>query len=442
MKMTDRLNALQVLHAKGLELQEIADLLKMNDVKQINTYLIEQKIQKGERVDISQYSSFETDVLKKAGILEKVKEKIGNQVTENSILNILQSDYTKESESTEKVTTKQSKANATATKYESEVARIKKLMKEEDIDLTCSVCKNQGTINLVKKTGLGMNILKCPKCKGQSRKNKDIKLRLETEEELLAEMIPSLMYRKKEFSAEKLERTIPLPEDLKKAIDLNDYIETLTDLLLDFKNGKLPKNSYLLTAPDSFGKKFFIYQVMKEVLKHNMNPSKLLDILELNTLLRKYDTDKLDELLDKDIVFVDLVGSPSILNTDIYNYILNYCSKKGIPSIFISRKESEVIIQNRAKSSEYNVNWSDLFTTNKIDYDYAHLLEIGITGNKARLVYTYKKKEIEERIRFSPMKKVNSSYFGGDEFNTSTQELERILDEHSKNQEVAVDIDM
>lgn len=401
MNLANKLEIAELLYKKGFSISEIADLLDFKQNKQLVIHIRKNKIKQEstEKQSISNFSEESINKLKQFDLLNKIKEilpKVEN--TEESI------------EIPEILNIEQFESNKVEITYESEVARYKKLIKLEDKNNICSVCENKGFIYLPKKNSIGLKSHKCPKCGGKAIHNNQA---VNIDSDILKEFIPNLKYREIDFNLDTLRKGADISEELKNKVLFNDYLNLLDNMLIDFKNGKLPKKSYMLSAPDGFGKKYFVYQAIKECLSYDYNVTGLIDILEIQELFNNFRFKELLELLDSEMLFIDLSGGTKLVLTDTFRYILNHCENKGIPVIFISRTEKATIIQQKGKQNI--VEWCDIFKENTFDYDFGHLENIGITGFFARDIYQNKQKDIQNFIKYSPMKMKGNSIINTEE---------------------------
>ena len=401
MNLANKLEIAELLYKKGFSISEIADLLDFKQNKQLVIHIRKNKIKQEstEKQSISNFSEESINKLKQFDLLNKIKEilpKVEN--TEESI------------EIPDVLNIEQFESNKVEITYESEVARYKKLIKLEDKNNICSVCENKGFIYLPKKNSIGLKSHKCPKCKGKAIHNNQA---VNIDSDILKEFIPNLKYREIDFNLDTLRKGADISEELRSKVLFNDYLNLLDNMLIDFKNGKLPKKSYMLSAPDNFGKKYFVYQAIKECLSYDYNVTGLIDILEIQELFNNFRFKELLELLDSEMLFIDLSGGTKLVLTDTFRYILNHCENKGIPVIFISRTEKATIIQQKGKQNI--VDWCDIFKENTYDYDFGHLENIGITGFFARDIYQNKQKDIQNFIKYSPMKMKGNSIVNAEE---------------------------
>lgn len=401
MNLANKLEIAELLYKKGFSISEIADLLGFKQNKQLVIHIRKNKIKQEstEKQSISNFSEESINKLKQFNLLDKIKEILPNVVNNEESIEI-----------PDVLNIEQFESNKVEITYESEVARYKKLIKLEDKNNICSVCENKGFIYLPKKNSIGLKSHKCPKCGGKAIHNNQA---VNIDPEILKEFIPNLKYRDIDFNLDTLRKGADISEELKNKVLFNDYLNLLDNMLIDFKNGKLPKKSYMLSAPDGFGKKYFVYQAIKECLSYDYNVSGLIDILEIQELFNNFRFKDLLELLDSEMLFIDLSGGTKLVLTDTFKYILNYCENKGIPVIFISRTEKATIIQQKGKQNI--VEWCDIFKENTYDYDFGHLENIGITGFFARDIYQNKQKDIQNFIKYSPMKMKGNSIVNTEE---------------------------
>lgn len=402
LNLSNKLEVAELLYKKGFNISEIADLLGFKQNKQLVIHIRKNKIKQesSEKQSISNFSEESINKLKQFDLLDKIKEilpNVENNEESNEIPEILNIE--------------EFESNKSEITYESEVARYKKLIKLEDKNNICSVCENKGFIYLPKKDGsVGVKSHKCPKCKGKAIHNNQA---VNIDPDILKEFIPNLKYREIDFNVDTLRKGADISEELRNKVLFNDYLNLLDNMLIDFKNGKLPKKSYMLSAPDNFGKKYFVYQAIKECLSYDYNVSGLIDILEIQELFNNFRFKELLDLLDSEMLFIDLSGGTKLVLTDTFRYILNHCENKGISVIFISRSEKATIIQQKGKQNI--VEWCDIFKENTYDYDFGHLENIGITGFFARDIYQNKQKDIQNFIKYSPMKMKGNSIVNTEE---------------------------
>ena len=282
-----------------------------------------------------------------------------------------------------------------------EKERIHRLLKQPDIDNVCSVCQNEGTVYIKTDIPFKTKNIKCPKCKGQSTSRKE-RITSVSEDTLLEKLIPNPRFRNSRFERMKLEAEAPLPFELKNYL-FNHYLDTLDNLISTFRVGLLPKKSILLSAPDSFGKKHAVYECMKECVRHGISCTTLIEFSEIQALLRENKYLEVNEMLDKEVIFLTVSGSGRSLFATPFKYLLDYCDRHGKPVIMISRYESLNMMKHKVGyKEEIKLDWYDVFKETTFDYDYGHLENQGIYGDFAKSIYSYRGKELEQFTQYSP----------------------------------------
>lgn len=381
LKLVEKLEVCEELYMVGLSIKDIAVLLGVRDSKQLINHIRHAKVKVKDPIEqnFESISLVVQDLLKSKGLVNTLEKEFPQLFTKQELTsknNFFENDWTVESlKGIDKKVT-----------YASEVTRIKQLINKPDTDNTCSVCSNKGTIYLPLKGSIGVKSYTCPKCKGYSKNKKSQKVIIDLDKDLLSEHITNIKYLNSTFNKDILLKETPIPEQIKLKIDLKGYAELLDAIIGDFKNGKLPKNSLLLSAPDNFGKKHFVYQAIKECIAYGYNPSTILNIGFLSDLYHQNQYDQLLNELDKDILFIDLNGVNS-LSPALLVFILNHCDKNSIPSIFLSRKDTGAIL---SRYKQLNADWLDIFADYEMPYDYGHLKNIGIKGMAYKEIVKYK----------------------------------------------------
>lgn len=405
-RLSEKIKASGILYKYGFTTAELSQILGLKSPKQIITHLRKEKIEQEfkEKQLLSKYSKEELDFLTQSDLINPLEQLYPQLFKEEvSEVEIPQNFQFFNSETI--IDTQIESEMGSLSNYEAEVSRFKKLINNPDINNVCSVCENKGFIYLPNKDGsIGVKSHTCPKCKGSSVHNKVTTHTVEIDYEELKEFIPNRRYRDIDFDLNILNRSVDIPQEMKDKVLYKDYENLLDRLLLDFKNGNLPTKSYMLSSPDGFGKKYFIYQCIKECLSYGYVPSKLLNIVEIQDMFNNYKFNELISLFDVDILFIDLSGGTKFILPDTFKYILNTCDRQEIPVFFVSRHEQASIIQQRFKNT--SIDWYDIFKEDSqtFDYDYGHIVNIGITGFFARDLYQYRKNAVNEFIKYSPMR--------------------------------------
>src|SRR5699024_12869603 len=98
------------------------------------------------------------------------------------------------------------------------------------------------------------------------------------------------------------------------------------DYLNRLKHGRKPDKSYYISAPDSFGKKIFAYQVIKESLKQGCEPTEILTAQILYILLEERRYKAFYSLLqDKDILIITTGGDQIHNDLIVMKNLLESC---------------------------------------------------------------------------------------------------------------------
>lgn len=159
----------------------------------------------------------------------------------------------------------------------------------------------------------------------------------ELNEDILKLYIKNEYFRINDFDEKVLRKELPLSrKDRDVSVDV--YITFLEGYLNRLKNGRRPDKSILLSAPDSFGKKTFAYQVIKECLRHDLKPTEILSSHDLYSQLDKKEyVDFYQNFDGVDVGIVTLGGAPSNTDLIVMKTVLEYCEREGFPVLILSR---------------------------------------------------------------------------------------------------------
>src|SRR5699024_772833 len=187
--------------------------------------------------------------------------------------------------------------------------------------------------------------------KWDSKKNKMVKVRKKEKyddikgtyeeqkinEGKLKKYIKSDYFRNEEFNSKTLKKELPISRK-DRDISVDVYIQFLEDYLNRLKHGRKPDKSYYISAPDSFGKKIFAYQVIKESLKQGFEPTEILTSQILYILLEERRYKEFYSLLqDKDLVILTTGGAPVHNDLIVMKTLLEFCEREGTAVIILSR---------------------------------------------------------------------------------------------------------
>lgn len=167
-------------------------------------------------------------------------------------------------------------------------------------------------------------------------------------EDKLVELIPNFKYRSFDFD--------------KETLKFEAYADALENLIYQATDGKLPKNNYLVSAPNDFGKKYAIYNMIRCFHRFGYKPT---GILSMRDLTQEGVDSK--ALFDNDIIYI-YVDTLDV-QPDFYNYLLNKSDTTATPIIFISRLKPEEIVQN-------NEDFENIFDDEAEEYDFSYIKTI------------------------------------------------------------------
>ena len=406
-------SAINILFENGYDIESISRILRSKSTASIKKALVNVEQGYNEPRPLLYFTNEDQKSIEAAGLTVKVKDefklfRLGNttkKVVEREVVEDIQPIAVPEVVEVE---------SSQQSVLEQEKTRVKKLMNQPDVDGVCSVCDNDGVVFIRTGVPFENKTVVCPKCLGTSKNRKPRETYTMSEDRLLEQLIPNHYYRNIPFDIKKLEEEAPIPQELKNFM-FDNYLQTLEKLVATFKMGEIPKKSILLSAPDGFGKKHAIYECIKESVRHGISCTPLYDMAEVIAFLNERKYTELNDILDKEVIFLSISGSGREMFADSYKYLLDYCERYGKPLIMISRYESTNIMKHKTSfRTNIKLDWYDVFKPVTHDYDYGHLENQGIYGSFAREIYTYRGKELAEYTKFSPANMKNSSVINRD----------------------------
>lgn len=180
-------------------------------------------------------------------------------------------------------------------------------------------------------------------------------------EDKLVELIPNFKYRCFDFDKEtlKFECLTKIYDDLPK---FEAYASALENLINQATDGKLPKNNYLLTAPNGFGKKYAVYNMIRCFNLFGYKPTGILSMRDL-----MQEGVDLKALFDNDIIYIyiDTLDVP----VDFYHYLLNKSDTTATSIMFISRFGADEIIVKKE-------DFENIFDDEAEEYDFSYIKTI------------------------------------------------------------------
>lgn len=406
-KREKRLEAYSILYVNGYSIESITRIAGLRSSNEISS-LVKEKNLKHNTKKPNNYmvlSKEEKEIVHSSGLDSKVKQEY-NILKENGFKDIPIKETSLETviEKEPKLLDEKPVSMAKSSVLEEEKERLDVLCRRPDIDNVCSVCGNAGNVFIKTDVAFMTKNIVCPKCKGSATRRKQRTVGLAgAEKKMLETLIPNHFFRNESFNLMKLETEVPIAYDLKKEYAFKNYLKELEKLLNTFKVGMIPKNSVLLSAPDSFGKKHFIYSCIKECVVHGISCTPLYELSQIQGLLFEKKFLEVNDMLDKEVIFITVSGSGREIYPTAFKYLLDYCERLGKPLIMISRYESKNIMKHQAAfGGKIKLDWFDVFKESTFDYDYGHLINIGITGVFAQNIYRERGQILENFTKFSP----------------------------------------
>lgn len=236
----------------------------------------------------------------------------------------------------------------------------------------CERCEGRGWVMEKQEDGRVRKVV-CPECLGNP-------VRTESDEfkrygkPLLEELIENKYYLNTTFSPREL------MEDNMEAYhsatrQFGNYLEFLSGVLTEVRNGELPLKSYYIATPDGYGKKHFSYQLMKELVAYGYQPTQLLNGGLMLDLYNKREFKQLNELLEGDMIFLTISALSRTRGLgNLIKYIADEAERRGVPVIMLGRVSVEIFLRDK----DYNL--PSLLGRETSNGDYGHFQCEGFFG--------------------------------------------------------------
>lgn len=243
----------------------------------------------------------------------------------------------------------------------------------------CRVCGGKGF--RMEKIDGSLRRVACKECGGVRNFRDKLEAR-EPSDRDLAEYIPNAYFRAIEFDRAVLEKEIPVPMAVRD-IYFEVYYDFMEKMIATLRMGQVPKKSYIVTAPDNFGKKVFVYSMIKNALRGNLKPTELIDSRDVYDQLDHQNYAQLKEWFNADIAFMTLGGAPAKSDAISIKTVLDICERKGIPLIVLSRFNGSYFTKfDSLMAASVGVKATK-------DGDYGRLEQQGIFGDTLNAVREY-----------------------------------------------------
>lgn len=113
-------------------------------------------------------------------------------------------------------------------------------------------------------------------------------LTVEDREQAVIESLVPEVYKNSAFDIDKIKDNLKLDykehNHLYKVINFNEYTQTCNGIISAIRMKKLPTRSYIIGAPNGFGKTSFVTECIITLRKHNFRVVPYITLSELNTL--------------------------------------------------------------------------------------------------------------------------------------------------------------
>lgn len=200
------------------------------------------------------------------------------------------------------------------------------------------------------------------------------------------EAVVPIDYRDRDFDLEKAKTyagSIAMNLEL-RIMGYGSYIDTVKTVLTSINTSEL-KNSYIIGAPNGFGKATFVYTAIKRLIAQGKPVVPYLSLIELAELRVEYEDRLLSKLknprfskslrLDPDeYIWKDFIGAPvlftyfssvdsKVIESAALNALMNLRSAKGRPTIVTTAFSLDPYVGDQKLRSYY---WNDMISiTNK-----------------------------------------------------------------------------
>lgn len=250
----------------------------------------------------------------------------------------------------------------------------------------CSLCNGKGWI--LQKTDKGLEKVICTVCQGLSKEITHRQKMKYDKEDLLNKYVRSEEYRQESFDINEFKTKIDFPEEY-RGRSFDKYCTFMELTLAGLEEYTLPNKSYYVVAPDGFGKKWFAYEIIKQLIDKGYKTTGMLNAGIIGEYIDRNMYTELDKMLDADIILVNLSSLRKTYLTHTIQYLTEEADRRGVPLFVFSRVDAKTLIKN-------GNNWdvAKFLTIQSKDWVYGELEQVGIVGE-----------EYTKAVRYMQMKK-------------------------------------
>lgn len=245
---------------------------------------------------------------------------------------------------------------------------------KESRENKCALCK--GT-RVIFKGGQAMRCPECDRTNLSSYTSKEEVSNFNITEELDRLRAPLFVYEDDfNYDADKILRDRSIPALERKSVELESFINKLTELNERSRIGKMLPNSYLIVSDRGYSKTMFKWSLIKNLIKNGYKVSENLsteDIVDMKVLDNKESILKYQSYFKNDVIILDLTGSirKASLNISAMIEVLEKCGRMSKPLVCFSNFSLENIVsrtlpQNkRIYRNNVELGRYDLFEVNE-----------------------------------------------------------------------------
>lgn len=215
----------------------------------------------------------------------------------------------------------------------------------------CKKCYGQGVVLK------GNKYVKCEACLTVSLDNMDKEDSI-SENELIDRLkeinAPDFVLDKDfDYKADRVLRDRSIPKEERESVELNTYINAITELNEHSKSGVRIPHSHLILSGRGYSKTIAKWSIIKNYMRNDYKVSKTLateDVINLKVLAKRGNVESIEEYNDyfnNDLVVLDLSGSvgDAKLNITCMVEVLEKCGRMNKPLLCVSNFSRENILK-------------------------------------------------------------------------------------------------
>lgn len=255
----------------------------------------------------------------------------------------------------------------------------------------CTLCQGKGWVT--QPTPVGLSKVVCPACLGQSSKPVS-QLTVVEQDDLLKKLVPNKLYRENDFDHEEFSEKVKLPLN-ERGITFDKYQDFMDKILVTLDRGDIPDKSYYVVAPDGYGKKWFAFEMIKVMVKRGIKTTGLINPLDLSRAIDTKNYERLEMLLDADVIMVNFTSLRQGYYAHIIQYLMEEADTRGVPVFVFSRVEASTFVAGDRSSA-------GLIYNKTTPYNYGQLEQVGLQGREFYAALKIIETESNRSIGYKP----------------------------------------